>query len=223
EKLSPALSAAFARAAAISPERARAVADLVVVAPGNLPFAPLTAGAEFTPAERTRIESLARELGTTLLPTFVVLARHPSPEVRLFALRFLGQRGEASAKSAVNAALKDDLGTVRRAALAALDASAPESKEAVIALLKTESDWALRATAVDALGRVGSGSRDPSVVAALSQSATQDAFAIVREAALQALVAVDAAAAQRVLQASHDNDPEPRVKARAQVLLDQLK
>jgi hypothetical protein len=223
EKLSPALAQAFARAAAVSPERARAVADLVVVDPGKLPFAPLTADAEFSPAERTRIEGLARELGTTLLPTFIALSRHPSPDVRLFALRFLGQRPENAAKSAVNAALKDDLGSVRRAALAALNAASPESKEAVIALLKTESDWALRATAVAALGRVSSGSRDPAVVAALSQSASQDAFAMVREAALEALVAVDGAAAVRVLQASHDNDPEPRVKARAQVLLDRLK
>jgi hypothetical protein len=46
---------------------------------------------------------------------------------------------------------------------------------------------------------------------------------MVREAALQALVAVDGAAAVRVLQASHDSDPEPRVKARAQALLDRLK
>jgi hypothetical protein len=223
DKLSAALSAALARAAAVSPERARTVADLLVVDPGKLPFAPLTADGEFTPAERTRIEGLARELGTSLLPTFVALARHPSPDVRLFALRFLGRRSEAQAKSALSAALKDDLGSVRRAALAALDASAPESKAAVIALLKTESDWALRATAVETLGRVAGGSNDASVVAALSQSASQDPFAMVREAALQALVAVDGAAAVRVLQASHDSDPEPRVKARAQALLDRLK
>ncbi|MET0792495.1 MAG: tetratricopeptide repeat protein [Polyangiaceae bacterium] len=223
EKLSAALSLAFARAAAVSPERARAVADLLVVDPGKLPFAPLTAEAEFTPAERMRIEGLARELGTTLLPTFVALSHHPSPDVRLFALRFLGQRSEASAKSAVSAALKDELGSVRRAALSALDAAAPDSKPAVIALLETESDWALRASAAETLGRVGNGSRDAAVVTALSQSATRDPFAMVREAALSALVAVDPAAALRVLRVSHDSDPEPRVKARAQELLDRLK
>ena len=223
EKMSPALSQAFVRAAAVSPERARAVADLLVVDAGKLPFAPLTAEAEFTPAERTRIESLARELGTTLVPTFIALAKHPAPDVRLFALRFLGQRSEASAKGALSAALGDELGSVRRAALSALTASAPESKDGVIALLKTEPDWALRATAVETLGRVGDGSHDPAIVAALSQSAAHDPFAMVREAALQALVAVDGAAAQHVLQQSHDSDPEPRVKARAQALLDRLK
>ena len=45
------------------------------------------------------------------------------------------------------------------------------------------------------------------------------AFAIVREAALPALVSVDPSAARGVLEAIHDSDPEPRVKARAQALL----
>jgi hypothetical protein len=46
---------------------------------------------------------------------------------------------------------------------------------------------------------------------------------MVREAALQALVAVDPKAALRVLQQSDGNDPEPRVKARARALLDRLR
>jgi len=70
---------------------------------------------------------------------------------------------------------------------------------------------------------VGAGRRDPAVVGALSRSAAQDPFAMVREAALAALVAVDPSTAERVLRARHDSDPEPRVKARAQSLLDQLK
>jgi HEAT repeat protein len=220
EKLAPAIAAAFTRAASVSPERARAVADLLVVDPGKLPLAPLTADAQLTPAEQSRVESLARELGASLVPRFSALARHPSPDVRLFALRFLGHRSEPDAKSAVIAALKDDLGAVRRAALAALDSGTPEAKSAVVALLKTESDWALRATAVETLGRVAAGSRDPEAVAALIQSATKDSFAIVREAALPALLAVDPVSAERVLQAIHDSDPEPRVKARAQSLLE---
>jgi HEAT repeat protein len=223
EKLSGAISAAFARAAAVSPERARAVADLLVVDPGKLPFAPLTADIDFTPAEKTRIEAVARELGATVLPSFVALARHPSPEVRLFALRFLAQRAESEAKAAISGALKDELGSVRRAALASLDHASPESKSAVIALLSGESDWALRALAVETLGRVGKGSRDPQIVAALGQSAKKDGFAMVREAALQALVEVDPGAARGVLEASHDSDPEPRVKAHAQALLERLR
>ncbi|HEY5372882.1 MAG TPA: tetratricopeptide repeat protein [Polyangiaceae bacterium] len=220
EKLSPAISAAFGRAASVSPERARAVADLLVVDPGKLPLGPLTADAQLTPAEQSRVEALARELGTSLVPQFAALARHPSPEVRLFALRFLGHRPESDAKSAVIGALKDELGAVRRAALSALDSSAPEARSAVIALLKTESDWALRGAAVETLGKVAAGSRDAEAVAALTQSATKDAFAMVREAALPALLSVDPVAAQRVLQAIHDSDPEPRVKARAQSLLE---
>jgi HEAT repeat protein len=222
-KLSSVLSAAFARAAAESPERARTVADLLVVDPGKLPFAPLTADAQFTPAEQERIIDLARELGTVLVPTFVALARHPSPEVRLSALRFLAHRAEPPARAAVADALKDELTSVRRAALSALDAGTPEAKGAVVALLKSETDWALRANAAETLGRVAANSRDPEVVAALSASATKDTFAIVREAALPALVAVDPARAKRVLEGVHDNDPEPRVKARAQALLEQLR
>jgi cellulose synthase operon protein C len=222
-KLSSVLSAAFARAAAESPERARTVADLLVVDPGKLPFAPLTADAQFTPAEQQRIIDMARELGAVLVPTFVALARHPSPEVRLSALRFLAHRAEAPARVAVAEALKDELTSVRRAALSALDAGSPEAKGAVVALLKSETDWALRANAAETLGRVAANSRDPEVVAALSASATKDTFAIVREAALPALVAVDPARAKRVLEGVHDNDPEPRVKARAQALLEQLR
>jgi tetratricopeptide (TPR) repeat protein len=223
EKLSSVLSSAFARAAAVSPERARTVADLLVVDPGKLPFAPLTADADFTPAERERIVSLARELGAVLVPTFAALARHPAPEVRLSALRFLAHRTEPAAQAAVAGALEDELTSVRRAALAALDPSDKAAKSAVIALLKNESDWALRASAVETLGRIAAGSRDPEIVAALVQSATKEPFAIVREAALPALVAVDPAEAKRILSAVHDSDPEPRVKARAQALLERLR
>jgi hypothetical protein len=223
DKLSPALSSAFERAATISPERAGNVADLLVVAAGKLPLAPLTADAQFTPAEQTHLLALARELGTTLVPQFAALARHPSPEVRLAALRFLAHRPEPAAKGALIAALKDPLGSVRRAALASLDSNEAEARGAVIALLESEPDWALRAAAVDTVGRVAAGSRDPQAVAALTKSARKDAFAIVREAALPALVAVDPGNARGVLEAIHDSDPEPRVKARAQALLDTLR
>ena len=222
EKLSAPISRAFSRAASVSPERARSVAALLVVDPGQLPFAPLTANAEFTPAEHARLEALARELGAALLPTFTTLAHHPSPDVRLFALRFLGRRPEPGAKAAVAAALKDELGAVRRAALATLDVSDPQSASAVIALLEVEPDWALRALAAETLGRVAAGSANTRVVAALSQRASKDGFALVREAALEALVLVDPASAKRVLSLSHDSDPEPRVKARAQALLQRL-
>jgi tetratricopeptide (TPR) repeat protein/HEAT repeat protein len=219
EKLSGPLTLAFGRAASVSPERARSVAALLVVDPGQLPFAPAIANAEFTPAERARLQSLARELGATLLPTFAGLVRHPSPDVRLFAVRFLGQRSEPAAKAAVGAALKDDLAAVRRAALATLDGSDPQAAAAVIALLDVEPDWALRALAAETLGRVAAGRSSPEVVTALSQRARKDAFALVREAALEALVLVDPGAAKRALEVSHDSDPEPRVKARAQALL----
>ncbi|MEP7052356.1 MAG: HEAT repeat domain-containing protein, partial [Pseudomonadota bacterium] len=223
EKLAPALSAAFERAAAISPERAAVVSDLLVVAAGKLPLAPLTADAQFTPAEQARILALSRELGATLVPQFVTLARHPSPEVRLTALRFLAHRPEPAAKGAVVEALKDSLGSVRRAALASLDGNEAEARGPIVTLLESEPDWALRASAVDTLGRVAAGSRDAQAVRALSKSARKDPFAIVREAALPALVAVDPAAARGVLEAIHDSDPEPRVKARAQALLETLR
>jgi len=222
EKLSAPLSLALVRAASISPDRARNVAALLVVEPGQLPFAPVTENAQFTPAERARLEALARELGAALLPTFAALARHPSPEVRLFALRFLGQRREPSAKAAIADALKDDLAAVRRAALATLDSADPRAEAAVISLLEVEPDWALRALAATTLGRVAAGKPSAPVVSALSQRASKDPFALVREAALQALVSVDPVAAKRVLEVSHDSDPEPRVKAKAQALLQHL-
>ena len=122
----------------------------------------------------------------------------------------------------MGAALKDDQSAVRRAALATLDASDPQAAAAVIALLEVEPDWALRALAAETLGRVAAGTASAPAVTALSQRASKDAFALVREAALEALVLVDPTAAKRVLQVSHDNDPEPRVKAKAQALLQRL-
>ena len=220
EKLSPAIGAAFVRAADVSPERARTVSDLLRADVGKMPLAPLTADAQFTPAERARITSIASELGAALVPKFGELARHPDPEVRLFAVRFLGHRPEAEAKSAVLNALKDDLSSVRRAALAALDDGEIDAKTALIELLRSEPDWALRASAVETLGRVAAGSRDTAVVLALTRSASQDPFAIVREAALPALLAVDPITATRVLHRIHDSDAEPRVKARAEALLE---
>lgn len=223
EKLSAPLSSAFARAAAASPDRARRVADLLLAEPGKLPFAPITADATFEPAEQQRLAALAGELGATLVPTFAGLASHPSPDVRLFALRFLAQRPEPRARETLAAALEDSAERVRRAALAALGSQDLGAKSALVALLAREPDWALRASAVEALGRVAKNTHDSAVLAALTQSASHDSFAIVREAALPALVAVDGERARPILVSIHDKDPEPRVKARAQALLEELR
>jgi hypothetical protein len=80
-----------------------------------------------------------------------------------------------------------------------------------------------RAGAADGRARIAEKTDDMPTFSALSASAEHDPYAIVREAALPALVRMNPARARAVLTHSHDTDPEPRVKARAAALLDELR
>jgi HEAT repeat protein len=150
----------------------------------------------------------------------VALARHPSAVVRTRAVRFLCQRDEPVAQQAVVAALGDREREVQEAALAGLSplhrtTATPD----VIALLRHESDWSLRARAAEALGRLAAGTEEGEGWKALAEAAHSDPFALVREAAARALARIDRDAAAPVLRGISKRDPEPQVRQTARALL----
>ena len=92
----------------------------------------------------------------------------------------------------------------------------------VAARLNQETEWPLRASAAEALGRVAKGQAEPSVVEALTRAAVSDPYALVREAAARALAEVAGAAALPTLRQLKERDPEPRLRGLAESLAKEL-
>ena len=87
------------------------------------------------------------EIAAGLVPAFTGLARHPSAEVRTFAVRFLSAQSQPEAKSALLQALGDRDEAVQRAVLSALERGAMDSVKPLIELFGREQNWSLRAAA----------------------------------------------------------------------------
>jgi tetratricopeptide (TPR) repeat protein len=214
ERLAPALSRASESAAQSSPERARAVVDALGLAPGGTPVPALCD--DFGGDDLARARRVIDGIGANLVPALAALTRHPYAPIRAGALAFLGSRQEPVARDAVVNALGDADPSVRRAALAVARTTDPAVASAVAARLTREEDWALRVAAAEALARapgVASG------VSELTRAATTDGYALVREAAVRALFAVDPRAAKPVLERIEQTDAEPRVRNAAWQLL----
>jgi HEAT repeat protein len=214
ERLAPALERASVSAAQSSPERARAVIEALGLTPGSAPV-PALCG-DLTGDELVRARRVADALGASLVPVATGLTRHPYVPIRLSALSFLGTRAEPAARDAIVNALGDRDGTVRRAALAAAPTGDPVVANAVAQRLGREEDWTLRVAAAEALARAKGRALG---VAEIKRAAGSDAYALVREAALRALLAVSPSAARPVLEQAQKTDPEPRVRNSAWQLL----
>ena len=220
--LGPALQRAAVAAVATSPERARLVADALLSGDGAaLALAPFTdAGAKLDDARALQVVATVEGLAAAVVPGFVALERHPDVEVRTRAVELLARRPEAEAQAAVIDALSDPDEGVRRTALSAIGPvkHAP-TIAAVAGLLRTSPSWPLRVRASEALGRLGLGGADPSVIDTLAAAARSDDYALVREAAARALAPIDRARAKPVLEELAAKDPEPRVRQTATELL----
>jgi hypothetical protein len=220
--LGPALQRAAVAAVATSPERARLVADALLSGDGaTLALAPFTdARAKLDDALAKQVAATVESLAAAVVPGFVALERHPDVEVRTRAVELLARRPEAEAQAAVIDALSDPDESVRRTALSAIGPvkHAP-TIAAVASLLQTSTSWPLRVRASEALGRLGQGGADPSVVDTLAAAARGDAYALVREAAARALAPIDRARAKPILEELAAKDPEPRVRQTATELL----
>jgi tetratricopeptide (TPR) repeat protein len=151
------------------------------------------------------------------------LAQHPDPQLRAQAIALLGREPPSSSLDVVTAALGDDDERVRHAALASLasvpitqDAGAPVARavEALGGVLERDPTWSLRVQAARALGHIGSFGREASA-RALAAATGHDPYALVRQAALEALAQVDPARAKDVATHLASTDAEPRVREAA--------
>ncbi len=199
--------------------RATAVVDALGTGQGELlPFVP--AGATGPAADAARLVAAALE------PSVVPLARNPDPTIRTKAIVLVARSADDAATDAVVAALGDANEAVQRVAIAAVGAPhpggrvAPGDQRAVDALgkiLATHESWALRILAAQALGRLGSAGA-PGAGTRLADAAAKDAYALVRQAALEALASFDAQGARVLAQRVAATDPEPRVREAASAL-----
>jgi tetratricopeptide (TPR) repeat protein/HEAT repeat protein len=215
--LEPQLVKASLDAARTSPERASLLADALLARPDGPGFAPFTDGLEsLPPAERKRADDVASRIAAAVAPGFVSLVRHPSSELRIRAVRVLARDVAPASQEAVVDALGDDDESVQRAALAVLgDASSTAAVHAVARMLSREDRWAVRVRAARMLGGMPAAGSDPRALEALLRAAREDKYALVREAAVEALGKLAPDKARAVLETVHKDDPEPRVREAA--------
>jgi HEAT repeat protein len=143
--------------------------------------------------------------------------------MRARALALLGHWADDAAVDAVVGGLEDPVEEVRRVALASLGTTssggvvAQSTSRAVQALggiLQRDDNWAMRVLAAQALGRLGQTDR-AGAAAQLTGAITHDAYALVREASLEALASFDPNGARPMARTVAATDPEPRVREAA--------
>jgi len=207
--------------AALRTSMPRAAAVLDALGSGQGELLPFVRAGETGPAA-----AAARAIVAALEPSLVPLARHPDVAVRTKAIALIARSRDDAAIDAVIAGLEDPSDAVQRITLASIaaarsDAGPAAGSEATVTavgkVLAGHESWAIRILAARALGRLG-GAHPASAAACLSRAASDDAYALVREAALEALASFDAAGARAVAQRMATADPEPRVREAAAAL-----
>ena len=221
-RLSPALSRAAAAAAESSPRRARALSEALARGSGLMLGSFETASRKPKPEERAAAQRLLADIGGSVVGPLARLTTHPDPDLRLVPLPFLVGRTEDVATRALEALTRDPEPIVRRAVLSALGPEQQGLAKAVAARLNQETEWSLRATAAEALGRMTPNKAEPAVIDALTRAALSDPYALVREAAAKALRLVAGTAALPTLHQLKERDPEPRLRALAERLTAEL-
>jgi hypothetical protein len=207
--------------AALRASGARATAVVDALGTGQGELLPFVRAGENGPATAT-----ARAIAAALEPNVVPLARNPDPAIRTKALVLVARAADDAASDAIVAALEDSNEAVQRVAIAAVGAPrqggrvVPGDERAVAALgriLATHDSWSLRILAAQALGRVGTGGAK-GAAPHLAEAAVKDSYALVRQAALEALASFDPVGAKGVAQRLAAGDPEPRVREAASAL-----
>ncbi len=206
-----------------SADGARAVLDALGRGEGELlPFVSAGSAAARGPAGEK-----ARLIARALEPSVVPLARHPDPAVRSRAIVLITRSSSEEASEAIAAALEDSDEAVQRVALAAVGTAgadgtrAPATGRAVALvgkILSSHASWPMRVLAAEALGRLGAAGAGAEASRRLSDAATADPYALVREAALVAASSFDRKGAQPLAQRMAASDPEPRVREAAAAL-----
>ena len=208
------------RAADVRIARARAVLDALGSGEGEL--APFVARGQTGPAAEK-----ARAILAALEPSLVPLARHPDPVLRTKAILLVARSSSDAAVEAVVAGLADTNEAVQRVALAAVGATRADGKplpasaravQAVGGVLAAHESWAMRVLAAQAMGRLGRAGAGPEAARRLSDAATRDPYALVRQAALEAYASFDAAGVRALAARVASGDAEPRVREAAQAI-----
>jgi HEAT repeat protein len=220
--LAPEIATAAARSVQSSPALARALSATLLAGDGSAAFAPLTehlasAAPENAAAAKESVELIAR----AVVGPYLELAEHPATEVRSSAVRWLASRPEPRARQAVLAAVNDSDLSVQRGALSTLESRPdPAAARAVSGLLSSSKSWSVRRQAAQTLERMGAVARSDEVLGALETAALGDSYALVREAAVRALFAIDALGTKSVLERVARADPEAGVQATVRQLLE---
>jgi len=209
------LTQAAVAAVATSPGRARVVAGLALT--GFEPLIDAAPGQRLSPELTRKLAATSEAIASATVTGFVALARHPSVEVRKRAIEFLAQRKEPVAQDALVTALDDGDPDVCKTALSAMTIDNPKTVAAMIDLLRNSESWSIRARAAKALGRVrqgagGGAGQAGAIRQALERAATEDEFALVREAALRGINQRDPAAAGPLLRRVAESDLEPAIR-----------
>jgi HEAT repeat protein len=89
---------------------------------------------------------------------------------------------------------------------------------AVTKVLSAHPSWSMRVLAAQALGRLGAAGAVDEATRSLKQAATKDTYALVRQAALEALASFDAASSRALAAQMAQNDAEPRVREAARAI-----
>jgi tetratricopeptide (TPR) repeat protein/HEAT repeat protein len=207
---------AAATSLTMSTERAQAVLDALGNEDGDLvPFVGADGG-----RNNENAKAAALRITRKLEPRIVPLVSHPDARLRSKAVTVLARSNSELAQGAMVRALDDRQEAVLRVALSSVGSTANGAAVAKVAsLAKTHESWPIRALSVEALGRSGQKGQKDGASEALAHVAVNDAYAIVREAALLALGSFDAARARTVAAQLRDKDPEPRVRTAAAGLL----
>ncbi len=198
-------------------DRARAVFAAMQEGPGA--FEPFVGDGVGDAAAHEAAEGIARGLE----PDLVRFASDQDPAMRAQATLLLARSGSPAATEALVRALGDPVAEVQRTALTAIGAKPEPSAVAAVQRIilardggsdrgaTTAEPWAMRVLAVQAMGRLGAAGARSAAETSLRAAATQDPYALVREAALHSLGSFDVTAA-RALALTLENDPEPRIR-----------
>ena len=200
-----------------SGDGARAVLDALGSGDGEFePFLAKSGGPPESPSIAAA-RAKARDVAKALEPSIIPLARHPDPSIRTKAIVLLSHSASDAAIAAVVQGVDDSNEAVKRVALAAIGQQANGRAVASVGkLLETHDNWSMRVLAAEAMGRLGAAGSGADAVRFLREAALKDSYALVREAALQALAAYDKASGQQLASQMAANDAEPRVRETAQ-------
>jgi HEAT repeat protein len=205
---------------------AERVADALLARPGHPAFAPLSDGLDrASPAARADAEAALARVAAALVERFAALTRHPAAAVRAQAVRVLARSKDPVAALALSQALSDPDEVVQQAALASVAAPVdPRTLAAAAELARRAPSWALRAQAVEAIGRAGlEEAHGEQALVLLVSVAEKDAVDFVREAAIRALGSFEAPAARAALERLSSRDAEPRLRLLARTLVERAR